>query len=157
MKKILFLSVFLCAFFWQGNAQVKNFKDLYAKYENDTEVKCLNVNNFATFILAMCIPDSSDEVVKRLIKDCSGVYMLVGGEKRKKELDRDVSEYIRKSKLEEVMQVKEDGKDIGIYIQNKGEQIIGFLITVNSANEMILVQINGKFSPSLLKEIVKSN
>lgn len=102
MKKILLLSVLVFAFCFQGNSQVKTFKDLYEKYENDIEVKCLKISQLGNFLLSMCIPQAENDAVKRLVSNCSGASLLVSQGQKGKDLSEDATAYIKKSKLEEL-------------------------------------------------------
>lgn len=155
MKKILLLSVLVFAFCFQGNSQVKTFKDLYEKYENDIEVKCLKISQLGNFLLSMCIPQAENDAVKRLVSNCSGASLLVSQGQKGKDLGEDATAYIKKSKLEELTTVKEAGKDIRIYAESKGKEILQIFVLVQANAQVVCVQLNGRFSTDMLKEIAK--
>lgn len=155
MKRILLLSVLILSFCFQGSSQVKTFKDLYLKYENDVEVKCLKVSQLGNFLVSMCIPEAENDVVKRFVSSCSGASVLVTQGEKGQSLSRDAVTYIKRSKLEELATVKNADKDIRIYAESKGKEILHIFVMVQAEANVVCVQLNGRFTTDMLKEIAK--
>lgn len=157
MKKLLLLLGLIGLLAMPGKADVKNFKELYHKYENDTEVKCVNVNRFLNGLISMYIPDEGNEVAKQFMSSCSEVYLMLTQGERQKVLKKEVSDYIRKSKLEELVSIREEDTDIRIYAKSEGEKINSLLVVIDGNDSVAFLQANGEFSPAMLKELAKSN
>lgn len=156
MKSVILLAVFLCAFCFQGNCQVKNFKDLYQKYENDAEVKCLKVNQLANFLLSLSIPEAENETVKRFMNNCSEVSLLMSKGHKGKDLIRDAAAFVKRSKLEELTTIKEGNNNVQVYAESKEKEILQLFVVVQSDVNVVCLQLSGRFSTDLLKEIAKA-
>lgn len=155
MKKIFIFLVLVCAFYFQGHSQIKSFKDLYQKYENDAEVKCLKVSQFGNFLVSLCIPEMENEAVKRFVSNCSEVSLLVGKGQKGKDLGKDAEAYVKRSKLEELTTIKDSGKNIQVYAESKDKEILQLFVLVQTEGNWVCLQLNGRFSAELLKEIAK--
>lgn len=156
MKSVILLAAFLCAFCFQGNSQVKNFKDLYQKYENDAEVKCLKVNQLANFLLSLSIPEAENETVKRFMNNCSEVSLLMSKGQKGKDLIRDAAAFVKRSKLEELTTIKEGNNNVQVYAESKEKEILQLFVVVQSDVNVVCLQLSGSFSTDLLKEIAKA-
>ncbi len=157
MKRIVILSVLVCAFCFQGNCQVKTFKELYQKYENDTEVKCLKINQLGNFLLSLCIPEAENDMVKRFVNSCSEVSLLVSEGQKGEALNKDATAYVKRSKLEELATIREGDKNVCVYAESREKEILQLFVVVRAEAKVVCLQLNGRFSPDLLKEIAKAS
>lgn len=155
MKRIFILSVLIFAFCFQGHSQIKSFKNLYQKYENDAEVKCLKVSQLGNFLVSLCIPEMENEAVKRFVSNCSEVSLLMGKGQKGKDLNKDAEAYIKRSKLEELATIKDSEKYIRVYAQGEDKEILQLFVVVQAEGNLVCLQLNGRFSTELLKEIAK--
>lgn len=155
MKKMILLSVLVCAFCFQGNSQVRTFNELYQKYENESQVKCLKISQFGNFLVSMCIPETENDAVKRFVSNCSAASLMVGQGQKGKDLNRDATAYVKKSKLEELATVKDAEKDVRVYAETKGKEILQLFVVVQAKENVVCLQLSGHFTTEMVKEIAK--
>ena len=66
----------------------------------------------------------------------------------------DFTSYLTKNNYEEWMTVKKDTETINFQAKQKGEVIKKLLITVYSGNELVYVDVSGKFTPEDISKLI---
>ena len=94
----------------------------------------------------------SDELIN-LIRKISDIKVMTV-ENGNKEMLTDLTKYLTKNNFEEWMTVKKENETVNFQAKQKGEVIKNLLITVHSGNELVFVDVSGKFTADDISRII---
>ena len=97
--------------------------------------------------------DGESEELINLIRKISDIKVMTV-ENGNKEMLTDLTKYLTKNNFEEWMTVKKENETVNFQAKQKGEVIKNLLITVNSGNELVYVDISGKFTADDISRII---
>lgn len=97
--------------------------------------------------------DSESEDLVKLIKKIGDVKLLMVSNGNK-EMLADFTKYLRKNNYEEWMTIKKENEIINFQAKQKNDEIRKLLITVKSENELIFVDVSGKFTADDLSQLI---
>ncbi|HAI81739.1 MAG TPA: DUF4252 domain-containing protein [Chryseobacterium sp.] len=97
--------------------------------------------------------DGESEELINLIKKVSDVKMMTV-ENGNKEMLGDFAKYLTSNNFEEWMTVKKENETVNFQAKQKVEVIKNLLITVHSGNELVFVDVSGKFTSDDISRII---
>lgn len=159
MKRILTLAVLLLTAL--GAAAQNSGKALYQKFSDEPGIQAVYISP-AMFRLIGRIPDvelsGNDVNLARVIKSMNGFYLLGSEDPAIGErLARDVSHFISKSDFELLMEVKDDGETMRMYIVSPDEATITSLVMLSrDREETTFLSIDGVIDRAALEELIAS-
>lgn len=101
---------------------------------------------------AMREEGESDELIN-LIRKISDIKVMTV-ENGNKEMLTDLTKYLTKNNFEEWMTVKKENETVNFQAKQKGEVIKNLLITVHSGNELVFVDVTGRFTADDISRII---
>lgn len=96
--------------------------------------------------------ENSEELIA-LIKKISDVKIMTV-ENGNPEMLSDFAKYLTNNNFQEWMTVKKDKETVNFQAKQKGDIIKKLLITVNSDNELVYIDITGKFSADDISKLI---
>lgn len=97
--------------------------------------------------------DGESEELINLISKISDIKVMTV-ENGNKEMLKDYAKYLTTNNYEEWMMVKKDSETINFQAKQTGEIIKKLLITVQSAEELVFVDVSGKFTADDISRII---
>ena len=97
--------------------------------------------------------DGESEELINLIRKISDIKVMTV-ENGNKEMLTDLTKYLTKNNFEEWMTVKKENETVNFQAKQKGEVIKNLLITVHSGNELVFVDVSGKFTADDISRII---
>lgn len=97
--------------------------------------------------------DGESEELINLIKKVSDVKVMTI-ENGNSEMIADFAKYLKKDNYEEWMTVKKEKETINFQAKQKGEEIKRLMITIASGNELVFVDISGKFTADDISRLI---
>lgn len=97
--------------------------------------------------------EGENEEVINLIKKISDIKVMTV-ENGNPIMLADYANYLTRNNYDEWMTVKKDTEVIKFQAKQKGEVIKNLLITVNSGNELVFVDVSGKFTADDISKII---
>ena len=121
----------------------------------DAKFTSINVPMFLTkpMVKKAMREDGESEELINLIRKISDIKVMTV-ENGNKEMLTDLTKYLTKNNFEEWMTVKKENETVNFQAKQKGEVIKNLLITVNSGNELVYVDISGKFTADDISRII---
>ena len=101
---------------------------------------------------AMREEGESEELIN-LIRKISDIKVMTV-ENGNKEMLTDFAKYLIRNNFEEWMSVKKENETVNFQAKQKGEVIKNLLITVHSGNELVFVDVSGKFTADDISRII---
>lgn len=130
------------------------FDNPYYDYK-DAKFTSVNVPMWIAkpFIKKALKEEENSEELLALIKKISDVKVLTiqNGEPN---MLADFSNYLTKNNFQEWMTVKKDSETINFQAKQMGDVIKKLLITVKSGNELVYVDVSGKFTPEDISGLI---
>lgn len=130
------------------------FDNPYYDYK-DAKFTSVNVPMWIAkpFIKKALKEEENSEELLALIKKISDVKVMTiqNGEPN---MLADFSNYLTKNNFQEWMTVKKDSETINFQAKQNGDVIKKLLITVKSGNELVYVDVSGKFTPDDISGII---
>lgn len=99
--------------------------------------------------------DGTDEEVIDLVRKVSKIRLLTV-ENGNREMLKDYVQYLNKNDYEDWATIKSDGNNVNIRVKQDKDMIRNMLITVNSDQEMVFVDVKGKFTPDDISKMISS-
>jgi len=97
--------------------------------------------------------DGESEELINLIRKISDIKVMTV-ENGNKTMLTDFTKYLTNNRFEEWMTVKKENETIKFQAKQKGEVIRKLLITVHSGNELVFVDVSGKFTADDISRII---
>lgn len=111
-----------------------SFNDFYEKNQKDSEFSMgLNASILRTFLNGEDYED-----IKPLLKKAKHIRIIVF-EEHAKEADKKFNKFIKKSRFDELIKIKDDGDQIKIYTLNENDKIKEVVLNIGSDNELVLL------------------
>lgn len=155
MKKISLITTLLLL---SIAALAQDGKSIYNKYSDEKNVSAVYISP-SVFRLMGSIPEidmpDGDINLSPYIKEMSGMYLIDSeNPKINASLAEDAQKMISKGKYELLMEAKEDGERVRIYIVPEGEFITSFVMTATEPGECVFISIEGKLLRKDLEKIL---
>jgi len=157
MKKITLIA----ALFLLGIAAfAQNGKTIYNKYSDEKNVSAVYISP-TMFKLMGSIPDlempDGDVNLTPYIKEMTGMYLIDSeNPKVNAALADDSEKMVRNGKYELLLEAKDDGERVRIYIVPEGEFITSFVMTATEQNEYVFISLEGKLYRKNLEKLLAS-
>lgn len=160
MKKITILSVFILLLFGLQSCMVSTkpkmefFENAHYDYK-DAKFTSINVPMFLAkpIVKKALREDGESEELINLIKKVSDIKVMTV-ENGDKEMLKSYAKYLTTNNFEEWMTIKKDNETINFQAKQKGEIIKKLLITVHSGEELVFVDVSGKFTAEDISRII---
>ena len=155
MKKISIIATMLLI---SIAALAQDGKSIYNKYSDEKNVSAVYISP-SMFKLMGSIPDidmpDGDVNLSPYIKEMSGMYLIDSENPKINEaLAADAQKMISKGRYELLMEAKDDGERVRIYIVPDGESITSFVITATEPGECVFISIEGKMLRKDLEKLL---
>ena len=99
--------------------------------------------------------DEDSKQISNLISKISKVKILTV-ENGETELVKNFSKYLMDNNYEDWMSIKHDGQNVNIKAQQNGDYIKKLMLTVNSGNDLVFIDIRGKFTPDDISNLINA-
>lgn len=155
-------SIVILALLLSLEAFSQNTNSIYNKYSDMPGVNAVYISP-AMFNMMQSLPDitiKKDVNIEGvdIIKSFNGMYLLDFDNNTdnnlKKSLSLDIENFINKGKYLLMMEAKEDGETIRMYVSKKGNIITEFILFVNGQENCCFISITGNLSEEALNKIV---
>ncbi len=150
-KLIIVIAIAISPFVAKAQSQFDKFEDM----EGVTSV----IVSQKAFSLMSKIGAESDEEYLNLIKNITSLKVFATESAAvAKQMESDVNKYLKTSDLEELMRVKDDGKNVAIYVkEGKSDDYVKELFmfvkdSENESNQSVIIYLTGDID---LKQIAK--
>lgn len=155
MKKISIIATMLLI---SIAALAQDGKSIYNKYSDEKNVSAVYISP-SMFKLMGSIPDidmpDGDVNLSPYIKEMSGMYLIDSENPKINEaLAADAQKMISKGRYELLMEAKDDGERVRIYIVPDGESITSFVMTATEPGECFFISIEGKMLRKDLEKLL---
>lgn len=155
MKKISIIATMLLI---SIAALAQDGKSIYNKYSDEKNVSAVYISP-SMFKLLGSIPDidmpDGDVNLSPYIKEMSGMYLIDSENPKINEaLAADAQKMISKGRYELLMEAKDDGERVRIYIVPDGESITSFVMTATEPGECVFISIEGKMLRKDLEKLL---
>lgn len=131
------------------------FFDNPAYDRGDAKFTSINVPMFLAkpFIKKALREDGESEELINLISKVSDIKVMTI-ENGNKEMLKDYAKYLTTNNYEEWMTVKKENETVNFQAKQTGEVIKKLLITVQSAEDLVFVDVSGKFTADDISRII---
>lgn len=151
MKNIVFLFATVLMFSLQScivssTPKMGFFDNQHYDYK-DAKFTSINVPMFLAkpMVKKALKEDGESEELINLIRKISDIKVMTV-ENGNKTMLTDFTKYLTNNRFEEWMTVKKENETIKFQAKQKGEAIRKLLITIHSGNELVFVDVSGKFT-----------
>lgn len=155
MKKITMIAMLLILTAGLSWAQSKDFNDICQRYKSLEGVETFKMRGFGCFIASLFV-GGEESSVGTLVRSCSSCQLLVCDGTGSKQLYKDIKSYLHTNNLEELMNIKERGEQVKIYVKEQSGIIRQLFLAVMDGQEMVFLLLKGKFSQELLQEVMEN-
>ena len=159
MKNIVFLFATVLMFSLQScivssTPKMGFFDNQHYDYK-DAKFTSINVPMFLAkpMVKKALKEDGESEELINLIRKISDIKVMTV-ENGNKTMLTDFTKYLTNNRFEEWMTVKKENETIKFQAKQKGEVIRKLLITVHSGNELVFVDVSGKFTSDDISRII---
>ena len=140
-----------------GKSNMTYFSDSGEEFKG-AKFKSMNLPMFlAKPIIKKALREDGEdhEDVIRIIKKISKVKVLTV-ENGDKSMLRDFASYLNNNNYEDWATIMHDGSRINIRVKQKGDAIRNMLITINSKEELLFVDVKGNFTTGDISKMIAS-
>ncbi|ALR31548.1 hypothetical protein ATE47_13935 [Chryseobacterium sp. IHB B 17019] len=99
--------------------------------------------------------DGESEEIINLVRKVSKIKVMTV-ENGDRQMLKDFVNYLNNNNYEDWATIKHDGDNVNIRVKQKGETIKNMLITVNSDNELVFVDVKGSFTAKDISKMIAS-
>ncbi len=131
-----------------------DFERLSEKYEDVEEVESFGMHGLGCLLASWLAAPKAGEA-SALLRQVTSFHVLTGEGEKTKELQKDVKSFIRSSRLEELLNIQEEGADIRIYAEAEKDMIYQVFVSVVENEDVVFLQMNGKFDRSTIRKLLK--
>lgn len=152
MKRILVLVVCIICLVTAGQAQ-DLFSDFLKKQGNPEEFTQVNISRKMFQLLA----DMTDSETEGIIETLTGMRILTG--RREPEAYFQTARQILEGnpeKYESLMNIKEEGEDVWMFIREEKGCIVELVILVRNREEFVMLNFTGKIDLKKIARLAKS-
>ncbi len=149
MKK-LFLAIVIL--FLTSCATNTSFNDFYQSNQKESDFSLgLNASIVRTFL-----PSEDYEDIKPILKKAKHVRILVFSE-NSEQMETKFNKFIKKSKFEKVIKVKDDGDKIGFFILEKKDKIKEIVLEISSDGDLVLLGLKTNLTQNDINSFINDN
>lgn len=158
MKRFLLVSLLVIVAL-TGMGQTLEFQKICNKYKEHENVVSLQVNRFGCLFLSLFMPGGKEgEIARNFIRHSSSFQLLITEGEAVKDITKEIKDYIKKDRLEELLSVKDKDDEVKIYTLNDDKVIRQlFISVVDEGKEAVFLQVKGKFSTKMIQNLAKVN
>lgn len=145
LKKIALIATFVL---FGATALAQDGKSIYNKYSDEKNVSAVYISQ-SMFKLMGKIPElelpDGDVNISPYIKEMTGMYLINSeNPKTSAALAEDAEKLVRSGKYELLLEAKDDGERLRVYIVPEGEYVTSFVMTATEEDECTFISIEGK-------------
>lgn len=129
-----------------------SFNTFYQKNQKQSDFS-LGLN---TSLIRSFLPDEDFEDVKPLLKKAKHVRILVFSDNAD-EMNSKFGKFIKRSKFEKVIKVKDDGDKLAFYTLDKKDKIKEIVLEISSDGDLILLGLKTNLSQKDIDNLFKDN
>lgn len=155
MKK--FLSFLLLAAL-TVTVSAQSGRDIYNKYSDEDGVTAVYISK-SMFKLMGKLPSVDEDVnLSELVKSLEGFYLIEAGNNAgiTQSLRNDVDKYVKSADYEMLMEAKDDGETVRVFIISKDDEVSGFVMLIVNAEECVFICLDGSMSRKALEDVLAS-
>lgn len=158
MKK--FLSFLLLATL-TVTVSAQSGRDIYNKYSDEEGVTAVYISK-SMFKLIGKLPsvelNDEDFNLSELVKSLEGFYLIEVADNAgiRQSLRDDVDKYMKSADYEMLMEAKDDGETVRMFITSKGDEVKGFVMLIVDADECVFLCLDGSMSREALDKVCLS-
>lgn len=135
--------------------QAQKFDDIYKKYQTVPGIQAMKFNDVGPLIGSAL--NNQDPEIKELAKKTNSVRILIN-KQFLEDLNKDLNNYVKKNKLDELMSYTGEGNNIGIYMVEKKEIINEIVVSVaTSDGNHIVLQVLGEYPLKTVQDLISKN
>lgn len=133
-------------------------KSIYNKYSNQQGVSAVYISP-SMFRMIGKIPDlemMGDEFnLAPVIRTLTGFYLIDSENKDiNNSIQKDAEQLVGNGIYELLMEVKDDGETVRIYVVGRGDEITSFILIASGAGECTFICVDGRMSRGQLENLV---
>lgn len=157
MKKIALIAAFSLLV---ATAFAQDGKSIYNKYSDEKNVSAVYISP-TMFRLMGSIPEiemlDEDVNITPYIKEMTGMYLIDSeNPKINASLAEDADKMVRNGRYELLLEAKDDGERVRIYIVPEGEYVTSFIMTATEPGECVFISIEGRLLRKDLERLLAS-
>ncbi len=159
MKKSLIIAGLLLALCTSAFAQ--DGKSIYNKYSDNKGVSAVYISP-SMFKLIGKLPDidvaDGDINLTPIVKEMEGMYLISieDNVKAGAELKADAEKLVKNGKYELMMEAKDDGETVRIYVINAGEYVTSLVLLASESDETTFIALDGKIRQEDIEKLVQA-
>lgn len=158
MKKYLFIIALILI---SAGSYAQSGRSIYNKYSDAPDVSAVFISP-AVFDMIGTMPNMSvndiDVNLAPIIKSLKGFYLLDCENKSvSSSIVSDVEKLVKDEKYELMMEVKEDGEKVKMYITMKGEYVSSLVMLVIDEEETVFINLDGMMDRKELEKLMVSS
>jgi hypothetical protein len=158
MKKYLFIMALILI---SAGSYAQSGRSIYNKYSDAPDVSAVFISP-AVFDMIGTMPNMSvndiDVNLAPIIKSLKGFYLLDCENKSvSSSIVSDVEKLVKDEKYELMMEVKEDGEKVKMYITMKGEYVSSLVMLVIDEEETVFINLDGMMDRKELEKLMVSS
>lgn len=158
MKKYLFIIALILI---SAGSYAQSGRSIYNKYSDAPDVSAVFISP-AVFDMIGTMPNMSvndiDVNLAPIIKSLKGFYLLDCENKSvSSSIVSDVEKLVKDEKYELMMEVKEDGEKVKMYITMKGDYVSSLVMLVIDEEETVFINLDGMMDRKELEKLMVSS
>lgn len=158
MKKYLFIIALILI---SAGSYAQSGRSIYNKYSDAPDVSAVFISP-TVFDMIGTMPNMSvndiDVNLAPIIKSLKGFYLLDSENKSVSSLIvSDVEKLVKDQKYELMMEVKEDGEKVKMYITMKGDYVSSLVMLVIDEEETVFINLDGMMDRKELEKLMVSS
>lgn len=155
MRKLLLLTVMLLV---TVSSFAQDGRSIYNKYSDEDNVSAVYISQ-AMFRLIGKLPaielEEGDMDLTGVINTLNGFYLISSENKKiNSSLQSDVEKMVKAGKYEMMMEVKDNGTIVRIYLVGDEKIVSSLVVLVNEGEECTFLSIDGKMSRDKMNEVI---
>lgn len=157
MKKIALIATFSLLV---ATAFAQDGKSIYNKYSDEKNVSAVYISPTMFRLMGSILEiEMLDEDVNLTpyIKEMTGMYLIDSeNPKINASLAEDADKMVRSGRYELLLEAKDDGERVRIYIVPEGEYVTNFVMTATEPGECVFISIEGRLLRKDLERLLAS-
>ncbi|MDE6147627.1 MAG: DUF4252 domain-containing protein [Bacteroidales bacterium] len=155
MKKIFTIAAMMLL---AATSFAQDGKSIYKKYSEADNVSAVYISP-AMFRMMGRIPDlevgDGDMNLTPVIKSLTGMYLIDSENKKiNANIKKDVEEFVKSGSYEILMEAKDDGETVRVYVVSHEETVSSFVLLAYEPNECTFICLDGQMAKKQLEELM---
>ena len=140
-------------------ASAQDGRSIYNKYSDDNDVSAVYISP-AMFRLIGKLPDMNigeeeDINLTTIVKSLTGLYVISSENKSINDnIQRDAEKFVSTGKYELLMEAKDHGEIVHMYITGKDDNISSFVLIAKEPEECTFICLDGQISRKQLEKLI---